>query len=342
MPVHTALAGLLWRVLESYAIDPADIVPAGVYRPGQDVSGRSYVRTDDFQAIVTRALSVVDDEAVGIRAATLIHPGHLGVFGHAWVAGPSLIANFRMLQRYSRAFSEAARVEVREAPDAVTVVYLPSAVSPCPNIQADTQVGGLVHFCRLQYGDSFVPLAATLRRPEPQDRKPWDTLFGVPVEFSAAENTIRVETSVARKILTSSNRELFDQHHETLALTLADLERSEIVGRVRQAIRQLLPSGGVTEERIATLVQVNRRTLHRRLSDEGQTFRTVLKDVRMTLARRYLGTDQYDVTEIAFMLGYSDASAFSRAFRSWFGTSPSAYRDSPGRPEHETSSRTSQ
>jgi AraC-like DNA-binding protein len=329
---------LLWRVLESYAIDPAEIVPAGVYRPGRDISGRSYVGTEDFQTLVAKALAAVGDEAVGIRAATLIHPGHLGVFGHAWMAGPSLIANFRMLQRYSRVFSESASVEVREAPDAVTVVYLPSAVSPSPDVQADSQVGGLVHLCRLQYGASFTPLSASLRRPEPNNRRPWDALFGVPVRFSAPENTIRVATSVANKILTSSNKELFDQHYETLALTVADLDRSEIVGRVRQAIQQLLPSGGVTEEKTAALVNVNPRTLHRRLSDQGYTFRTLLKDVRMTLARRYLGTDQYEVTEVAFMLGYSDASAFSRAFRRWFGASPSAYRESlPGRGQRSSS-----
>ena len=307
-------------------MDPAEIIPSSVYRPGRDVAKRSYINTDDFQALVVCALSRTDDEAVGIRAASLIHPGHLGVFGHAWLAGPSLIANFRMLQRYSRAFDETARVEVREAPDAVTVVYLPAMNAPYPDIQTDCQVGGLVHFCRLHYGPSFRPATASLRRREPMNRAPWDELFGVPVTFAAAENTVRVDNEVANKPLTSSSKELFDQHYETLALTMADLDRSEIVGRARQAIQQLLPSGGVTEAKVAALVEMTPRTLHRRLSEEGLTFRTLLQNVRMALARRYLGDDQYEVTEIAFMLGYADTSAFSRAFRSWFGTSPSAYR----------------
>jgi AraC-like DNA-binding protein len=326
VPVHTALVGLLWRLLESSAVDPAKVIPSSVFRPGRDVGKRAYISTDDFHALVADALSRTDDEAIGIRAASLIHPGHLGVFGHAWLAGPSLIANFRMLQRYSRAFDETARVEVREAPDAVTVVYLPGTNAPCPDIQADCQVGGLVHFCRLQYGPAFTPAAASLRRREPANRAPWDELFGVPVTFGATENAIRVDTSVANKLLTSSSKELFDQHYETLALTMADLDRPEIVGRARQAIQQLLPSGGVTEAKVAGLVEMTPRTLHRRLSEEGLTFRTLLQNVRMALARRYLGDEQYEVTEIAFMLGYADTSAFSRAFRSWFGTSPSAYR----------------
>ena len=75
----------------------------------------------------------------------------------------------------------------------------------------------------------------------------------MPVTFEAAENAIRVQTDVANKLLTSSSKELFDQHYETLALTMADLERSEIVGRARHAIHQLLPSGGVTEEKIGEL-----------------------------------------------------------------------------------------
>ena len=140
----------------------------------------------------------------------------------------------------------------------------PAVDAPYPDIRADCQVGGLVHICRLQYGACFKPASASLRRRKPKDRAPWDELFGVPVTFEAAENAIRVQTDVANKLLTSSSKELFYQHYETLALTMADLERSEIVGRARHAIHQLLPSGGVTEEKIAALVNTTPRTLHRR------------------------------------------------------------------------------
>ena len=79
---------------------------------------------------------------------------------------------------------------------------------------------------------------------------------------------------------------------------------------------------------MAKIVGIQSRTMHRRLSTEGVTFRALLRNVRMDLAKRYIGDPQYSVTDVAFMLGYSDVSAFSRAFRSWFGTTPSRFRAS--------------
>ena len=140
-----------------------------------------------------------------------------------------------------------------------------------------------------------------------------------------------VSTGVANELLTSSHAGLFEDHHDRLAESYADLQQSDIVGRVRVAIQQLLPTAEVTEENVASTVNANVRTLHRRLSQKGMTFRALLRDVRMKTARKYMADDRYSVTDVAFMLGYSDVSAFSRAFRVWFGKSPSEFRaaDSP-------------
>jgi AraC-like DNA-binding protein len=109
---------------------------------------------------------------------------------------------------------------------------------------------------------------------------------------------------------------------------MAELSTSDIVGRVRVAIQQLLPAAEVTEEKVADIVATNVRTLHRRLSEHGLSFRALLKEMRMKLARRYMADDGYSITDVAFMLGYSDVSAFSRAFRSWFDMTPSQFRAS--------------
>jgi AraC-like DNA-binding protein len=84
-----------------------------------------------------------------------------------------------------------------------------------------------------------------------------------------------------------------------------------------------LPSGRVTENRMAALLNISKRTLHRKLRSNGQTFRSLLLQVRRGMARRYLFEQNFSVTETAFLLGYNDTSAFSRAFKGWFGHSPS-------------------
>ena len=325
MAAHTAIIGTIWRVIDSYGIDPATIVPESMYRPGGYIAHDSYIRAKDYHQLLTNAIRAIDDDAIGIRAAELMQPSHLGVLGHAWLASPSLIASYRMLQRFGRVFFRDLFVELRETPGAVEVAYDTSSLSPFPAVAADTQVGGIVRFSRLQYGAAFSPLSITLRRPEPAQREIWDEFFGVTVEFNAAENLARIDPAQADEILTTAHAELFEQHKDALAVSSARREASDIEARARLAIQQLLPSGAVPEARVASLVDISSRTLHRRLSEQGKSFRSLLKDVRMELAARYLIKDRYNATEVAFLLGYSDSSAFSRAFKSWFGVAPSEF-----------------
>ena len=228
----------------------------------------------------------------------------------------------RIAARYCRVIYRELLIELRETQDAVAVAFAREGLSPFPDVDADVEVGGLVKLCRMQYGDSFVPTSVSLRRPAPRRPEIWDEFFGVPVTFDAVENLVRIDPKVAAETLTTAHTALWERHESKLA----DLEAPDLVTHVRLAIQQLLPSGSVPEEKVAGIVGVNPRTLHRRLSERGESFRSLLQRVRMDLARRHLREDDYNITEVAFMLGYSDSSAFSRAFKSWFGVPPSEFR----------------
>ena len=322
LTAHTAILGMLWRVLESYEIDPSDVIPGDLYLPGTALSEDANIRLTDYYAVLGRIIDCVDDEAIGIRTAELIHPSHLGVFGYAWIASPSLVASCRMLARFGRVFFRELPITLRETPDVVEVSFDPDRVSPYPSVDADIEVGGLIKLCRMQYGDSFVPKAVSLRRPDPRRRESWDEYFGVPVKFGAAENLAVIDAKIAGETLTTAHAALFEQHRARLV----DLDEPDLVTRVRLAIQQLLPAGSAPEEKVAEIVGINPRTLHRRLSERGESYRSLLRRVRMDLAERYLLKEAYNVTEAAFMLGYSDSSAFSRAFKTWFGMSPSEFK----------------
>jgi AraC-like DNA-binding protein len=104
------------------------------------------------------------------------------------------------------------------------------------------------------------------------------------------------------------------------------MDRSGLVYRARAVLVQELPTGRVTEEGLAERLNMTQRTLQRRLRDEGETFRSLLTQVRKDLAKHYVQEPDYRITEIAFLLGFSDSSAFSRAYRDWFGESPTMTR----------------
>lgn len=96
---------------------------------------------------------------------------------------------------------------------------------------------------------------------------------------------------------------------------------------VRRCLSGELCNGQPTLEQIAPRLHMSPRTLHRRLDDEGTSFRQVLTDVRRELATRHLKERQLPVSEIAFLLGFSEASAFHGAFKRWTGNAPIAFRE---------------
>ncbi|GHD31545.1 AraC family transcriptional regulator [Halioglobus pacificus] len=95
---------------------------------------------------------------------------------------------------------------------------------------------------------------------------------------------------------------------------------------LRRTLLRLLPQGDITIDRVADALTLSRRTLQRRLAERDSQFLQILQSVRAEVATRYLADERLSITDIAFLLGYSDQSAFSTAFKSWHGRSPKAYR----------------
>jgi AraC-like DNA-binding protein len=89
---------------------------------------------------------------------------------------------------------------------------------------------------------------------------------------------------------------------------------------------QYLPEGEVTIDKLASKLNISRRTLQRRLSERDTSFLNILQEVRSKVALRYLSDKRLGITEIAFLLGYGDQGSFSSAFKSWHGVSPRNYR----------------
>jgi AraC-like DNA-binding protein len=96
--------------------------------------------------------------------------------------------------------------------------------------------------------------------------------------------------------------------------------------RVEAQLEPMLESGEVSLDRLASELGISRATLQRRLKAEDTSFEAILDGLRQRLARRYLRKDNYSVKKTAYLLGFSDPAAFSRAFKRWTGQSPSALR----------------
>ena len=103
----------------------------------------------------------------------------------------------------------------------------------------------------------------------------------------------------------------------------------KIVENAREKLVVCMRNGNPSIEALTEKLHITPRTLQRRFKEEGTSFKTLLNEMRKGLAARYLEEEKLGVSEIAYLLGYSEPSAFHRAFKRWFNVTPAEYRTCP-------------
>jgi AraC-like DNA-binding protein len=288
------------------------------------------------------------DPAFGLFASRFVKPTTFHALGYAVFASATLRDAMQRLLRYSHLVSDAgelalttterdARLEfvlrTEDNPSALGVVPesaaprpVPSAPRPVPSTQAlDAVMSLIVRTCRTMTDRSFNLLHMEQSRPAPRDTQPYERFFRCEVSFGATADALTFDAAALDRPLATANAELASHNDDLVRRYLADMREGTIVDRVRRALAEQLP-GDASPSKVASLLAMSSRSLQRRLQEHGTSYVEVLRDTRRELAISHLRQPQCSITEIAFLLGFEDASAFARAFRSWTGVSPSAFR----------------
>jgi AraC-like DNA-binding protein len=126
--------------------------------------------------------------------------------------------------------------------------------------------------------------------------------------------------------LPTSNRQIAATLDRILVERLAHLDKRDVVARCQASLFEQLYSGEVSEDVMAEQLHMSRRTLQRKLADADLTFQKLVDDTRRDLAMRHLDDPRHSITDVTFLLGFSQQSAFTRAFKRWTGMSPTEYR----------------
>lgn len=183
-------------------------------------------------------------------------------------------------------------------------------------------------FARLVCGPRrFLPqphvLEVCLTHPAPSHAAEYARIFQCPVTFSSEWNAMRVDPRIATWPVALQPRYVFGVLTERADGLLRELRESKTVrGRVEAALLPILHTGDTGADAVARAMGVSRQTLFRRLKAEGATHGQVLDALRHRMALRYLHGKAASVNETAYLVGFSDPAAFSRAFKRWTGQSP--------------------
>jgi AraC-like DNA-binding protein len=326
MSVLAQSVGILWRVIESYGLEPAPFFEAAGVSLSWPVEPGTRMPYEDLDQVRASAAEASGDPAFGLRTASCLHPSYLGALGYAVLASDTLRIAFERIHRYVRVLNDQGHFDLEDTDQGVRAVLSVDQGSLNAAVRDDGQLAVLVGLCRINAGEDFKPLEVSLRRSEPDDRQPWDDFFRCTLHFDADVNAVLVSSEDLDEVLPSANPILAQMNERIVVQRLAQLDRDNVTGRVRGAIMEQLPSGDVSDESVAEALHMTPRTLHRRLKEDGETFRTVLKSVRQDLAEQYLADSTLTLTEITFLLGFSEMSSFSRAYKHWHGQSPSEAR----------------
>ncbi|MCA9645738.1 MAG: AraC family transcriptional regulator [Polyangiaceae bacterium] len=288
-------------------------------RSGSRISTQDYFR---FWRALERS---VDDPAVALRLVETLTTEAFSPAMFAALCSPNLQVAVERLANYKRLIAPM-QLELTETPDALRLVvrWLRNE-DTVPESWAGAELAFLVRLARIGTREHLTPRRVTApRRLEPESA--YREFFGVGVS-EAPEYALEFQTSDVKLPFLTANELMWQSFEPELRRRLAELDRSSGVSeRVRDILLEALPSGQSGMDRVARRLAVSRRTLQRKLNEEGTTYQKLLSETREALARHYLARTDLSCTEISFLLGFEDPNSFFRAYHNWTGQTPVAHR----------------
>ena len=320
---NASLMVMMWNVLESYGIDPEPLFWEMAMDPELMKQSGGRYRLTKINNLWRKASEVIGDPCFGLKIAEMWHPSNLGALGYAMLTSKTLRTALERMDRYHRVITDEQPVKFDETEAGLTVSLVFSHDIPERN---DAVLALIMSICRLNYITDLEPVSVTFTHPMPSCSARFFEYFQAPVIFEASANSLTLPIAAVDKNLPGSHPQLAELNDQVMIEYLAKLDHDNITHKVKAVIIDMLPSGNVTDENVARELYMSSRTLQRHLQREDTTYTTLLNEIRQDLAEQYLTEQNISLTEIAFLLGFSESSAFSRAFKRWIGVSSSEYR----------------
>jgi AraC-like DNA-binding protein len=323
---------LIDKALRSYGIDPDPLF----HRAGINFVEASlpYARLPAARAHNLHRLCVdaTGDPCFGLKIAEQMQPANLHGLGFSWLASDSLLHALERLVRFSKLISNVARFRLERTEQTIELVaYDLDKLPDCPDSVVDAVMAVFLRMCRITAGSSINPVRVDLVHSRPPCEHEFNKVFCTPVEFNAADNRLCFDKVSLEARLPSGNPELARINDQSVIDYLARFDGDNTSMQVRTRIIEQLPAGTPRQHSIARELNISLRSMQRKLrDDEGTSFTDLLDGTRRELARHYVRETHRPLGEISYLLGFSEPSSFTRAFRRWTGVSPQKFRDNAG------------
>ena len=276
-----------------------------------------------------RLWSAIESEAtvdeVPIRIARALVSDTFSPVCFAALCSPNMRVAAERIQRHKRLVAPA-KLELSMGRSGLSLrpTWLEAGVPPPPSL-AESEAAFFVELIRKGTREAIKPTALTLPH-RPRRLAAYERYFGVAIKKGRRLSITFSAEDVARPFLTMNER-MWAMFEPELRRRLEQLdEGASTRERVRSVLLEALPSGQASMDTVASRLAVSRRSLQRRLKEEGTSFQSILNRTREDLGRHYLLETSLPCAEISFLLGYEDPNSFFRAFHEWTGSTPEGLR----------------
>ena len=287
------------------------------------------VPIETYLLIQDEAAEYIHDPYFGLHMGEFAEAGSWSILGYMMMNCKNLGEAIEKSGRYSRIIGNLIEGKAHFRFNKVKVVFSTPPHAPKMSRHCfEAAFSSLVRMVRNLTGVKLSPLEVTFIYPKPASTAEYERVFCCPVLFEQKENSLTVDLKIGNTPILMANPGLLEYFEKYAQDFLAEMDRKDETTRaVTKIILARLDDETLSIEKVAKEMAVSVRTLQNRLEAEGMVFSELLKGIRERLAKRYL-SENYSVEQITYLLGFSEASTFRKAFKKWAGVTPKEYRES--------------
>lgn len=325
------IASLYARGLLDYlrgrGVDPATLYPEARVQQLEAVRGHEEIPLTEWICMFDRAVDALGEPDLPLKAGASLHVRHLGVLGHVLMNCATLGEVAAQLARYIRLLGQIGQPQVARVGERIHLLWIWPHTTPPSGAVAQFMLGARAMFMRWLADRPDLRYDAHFHFPAPADTRAFERVFGGELRFDQPHSKMVFPAAYMELPVASADEDLRQQVEARAQSLLRILEgEAPLLTELKGVLARNLANGRVSLEEAAAALGTSTRTLQRRLAELRRPFQSVLDEVRLHAAENLLRDPHVSLTQIAFLLGYTEQSTFHNAFRRWTGSSPGAWR----------------
>jgi AraC-like DNA-binding protein len=292
-------------------------------------SAEGFIPCATFARLLDRAAAVTGDDTFALHFGARFNPKNIGALVYAIFNSPTVGAALETVGRYIHLHNEAAQISLREQPEGLSYLQydLKNLGFDEPRQFVEFGMAVALNLFRIMVGSQWHPREVHFAHKASSEVSDYREFFNAPILFACSTTGFVIEREFCEQPIPAADPKLFKVLQRYLEKVLAHLPKEDQrLAPIRRKIAESIHEGHPKLLQVAKGMACSPRTLQRQLDACGIDFRTLLDDTRKRLALDYLKDSKNTLTQIAFLLGYSEVSAFNRSFKRWTGKTPADYR----------------